>query len=355
MTKTYLHYAVAAAFCVASGIGNVAFADEITVNELEAAGTASRNDTIQTAQPLTVPATGDVIRVIGSIGLDEKNGLLAIPDVDFYSFQGRANDTVRIDIDGGSKTALDPLRSLDSLIAIFDPSGAILAQKNNVAIVEIDDGSLTRFDPWIEGIWLPATGRYTVAVTSDARYSDTTLRVFVDGGTTQGLTGPGGYLDTMVPSVANGRYTLVIEGVSATPAAPPPVVTPPPPVVTPPPPPVVTPAPPEVINVSIDVRPNAKSITTHANSHGKIPVAIKSSRQFDALKADRDSIKFGPLNGNGTTGKCNKHGADLLCHFDKHDAGFDEEDSMAVITGKINGKDFKGQGWAKVIPARTKD
>jgi hypothetical protein len=338
MIKTYLHYAVAAAFCVASGIGNVASAAEVPVNELEAAGTAGTNDTLATAQPLTIPATGDVLRVIGSIGYDDEKGLVAIPDVDFYSFQGREGDIVRIDIDGGSKLLEDPLRSLDSLIAIFDPNGVILAQKNNVALFEIDDGSLTRFDPWIEGILLPVTGKYTVGVTSDARYSDGTLRVFVNGGGTQGLTGPGGFVDTMVPSVANGRYALFIEGVSATPTAPPP------------------PAPaPVVLNVSIDVRPNATSITTHANSHGKIPVAIKSSSHFDALKADRDSIRFGPVNGNGTTGKCNKHGADLLCHFDKHDAAFGEEDSMAVVTGKINGKDFRGQGWAKVIPVRSKD
>jgi hypothetical protein len=340
MIKNYLSYAVAAAFFVASGIGNVAFADEIMVNELEAAGTAGANDTIQTAQPLTIGADGDIVKVIGSIGYDDEKGLLAIPDVDFYSFQGRAGDIVRIDIDGGSKTALDPLRSLDSLIAIFDANGVILAQKNNlVSLFEIDDGSLTRFDPWIAGILLPATGKYTVGVTSDARYSDTTMRVFLNGGGTQGLTGPGGFVDTMVPSVANGRYALFIEGVSATPAAPPPVA----------------PAPPEVLHVSIDIRPDARSITSHANSHGKIPVVIKTSSDFDALKADRDSIKFGPLNGNGTKGKCNKKGADLLCHFDKHDAGFNEEDTMGMVTGKINGKDFKGQGWAKVIPTRSKD
>jgi hypothetical protein len=339
MIKTYLHYAVAAAFFVASGIGSVAFAGEVTVNELEAAGTAGTNDTFATAQPITIGADGDIIKVIGSIGYDDEKGLLAIPDVDFYSFQGRAGDIVRIDIDEGSKLLEDPLRSLDSLIAIFDPNGVILAQKNNmVSLFEIDDGSLTRFDPWIEGIFLPTTGKYIVGVTSDARYSDASLRVFVNQGGTQGLTGPGGFVDNMVPSTANGRYSLFIEGVSATPTAPPP----------PPPAPVV-------LNVSIDIRPNAKSITTHANSHGKIPVAIKSSSQFNALNADLDSIKFGPPNGLGTTGKCNKNGADLLCHFDKHDAGFGEEDPMGMVTGKINGKDFKGQGWAKVIPVRSKD
>lgn len=346
MIKTYLHYAVAAAFCVASGIGNAAFAGEVTVNEVEAAGTAGANDTFASAQPITIGADGDIIKVIGSIGYDDEKGLLAIPDVDFYSFQGRAGDIVRIDIDEGSKLDLDPLRSLDSLIAIFDPSGVILAQKNNmVSLFEIDDGSLTRFDPWIEGIFLPATGKYIVGVTSDARYSDASLRVFVNQGGTQGLTGPGGFVDNMVPSTANGRYALFIEGVSATPTAPPP-----PPVVSPPPPPA-----PVVLHVSIDIKPGARSITTHANSHGKIPVAIKSSSQFNALNADLDSIKFGPPNGPGTKGKCNKNGVDLLCHFDKHDAGFREEDTMGMVTGTIGGKEFKGQGWAKVIPTRSKD
>jgi Bacterial pre-peptidase C-terminal domain len=335
MIKNYLSYAVAAAFLAASGISNVAFADAISVNELEAAGTAGTNDTLATAQKLTIGATGEIIQVIGTIGLEAEKGLLPIPDVDYYWFQGQAGDLVTIDLDGGSKTFSDPLRSLDSLIVIFDPNGVVLAQVNNAADGEFglgtdDPESIAKFDPRLKDIYLPVTGRYTVGVTSDAKYVDGTMRVFVDQGGTSG-NGTDGFRST---TVANGRYTLVISGVSV-------AQTPPPP--------------PAVLQVSIDIKPNAKSITTHANTHGKIPVAIKTSSQFDALKADRGSIKFGPLNGTGTTGQCNKNGTNLLCHFDKKDAGFGEGDTMGMVSGTIDGKPFEGKGWLKVIPVSSKE
>jgi hypothetical protein len=314
MIKNYLHYAVAAAFFVASGTGNVAFAE----NELEAAGTAGANDSMGSAQRLVIrESDGKKIEITGTIGFALKIDLVPIADVVFYSFQGRKGDVVKLDIDGGSKTSSDPLRGLDSLIAIFAPDGTVLAQKNDVLSSQIDEGSITRFDPWIENIFLPVNGIYTVGVTSDARYPDGSLRVFLPGGSTTPFVGN---------SVSNGTYKLIISGVS-----------------------------PSALQISIDIKPNAKSITTHANSHGKIPVALITSDEFDALKADRDSIKFGPPHGTGTIGRCNKNGADLLCHFDKGDAGFCEDDTEGMVTGTIGGMPFEGRGWLKVIPVSRKD
>jgi hypothetical protein len=247
------------------------------------------------------------VEVKGRIGLSEFGEPIA--DTDFYAFHGKAGDLVRLDIDGGIK-ATGTGRSLNSLIAIFRPDGTVLAQKNDVGLFDIDEGSIARFDPWLENIRLPADGVYTVGVTSDAMYPDRSMRVFLDQGQTSSFAGT-----NMLQ--ANGTYRLLIDGVSKT----------------------------ELMQqIGIDIKPNAKSITTHANSNGKIPVALITSAEFDALKADRDSIKFGPPNGSGTTGKCNKNGANLLCHFDKGDAG-----------GTIGGKPFQGRGWLKVIPVRSKD
>lgn len=319
MIKNYLRYAVATAFVVASGIGNIALAE----TELEAAGTAGSNDSFSSAQPLVFV---EKIEVVGTIGVLDKATRTPISDIDFYSFQGRKGDVLRIDIDGGIKTTSDPLRSLDSLIAIFKPDGTVLRQKNDLVLTSgevVDEGSLSRFDPWMEQILLPATGKYFVGVTSDARYSNGTMRVFLDQGSTAG-NGNDGFVPL---STSNGRYTLVIERVPA-----------------------------PTLQISIDIKPNAKSITTHANEHGKIPVALITSDEFDALKADLDSIRFGPPNGTGTTGRCNKNGANLLCHFEKKDAGFGEEDTEGMVTGTmIGGTPFEGRGWLKVIPVGKKD
>ena len=322
MIKNYLSYAVAAAFL---GLANVALAE----TELEPAGTAGTNDTIANAEELVFT---EKVEVTGTIGALSKSTVVPIPDIDFYWFQGRKGEVVRIDIDGGMKDRTDPLRSLDSLIAIFDQNGIVLKQKNDLSVLAgelIDEGSRSTFDPWIEKIFLPATGRYYVGVTSDASYpaptpgEPRTMRVFLNGGGTAGASGDGGFVPL---NVSNGRYTLVIER---------------------------TPAP--TIQIGIDIKPNAKSITTHANWNGKIPVVLKTSEEFDALKADQHTIKFGPPNRPGTIGRCNKNGKDLLCHFDKQDAGFSEGDTEGVVTGTIEGKPFEGSAWLKVIPVKREE
>jgi hypothetical protein len=94
------------------------------------------------------------------------------------------------------------------------------------------------------------------------------------------------------------------------------------------------------------------------------------------MKADRDSITFGPLDGIGTTGSCGKHRRDddddddddgdgkhmkdynkdrrpdLVCRFETRAAGFDESDTEGMIKGTIDGMPFEGRGWLKVIPVK---
>lgn len=315
MIKNYLSYAVAAAFIVASGIGNVAFAQ----TETEAAGTAGANDELVKAQHLQF--TDNKIQVTGTIGHPLRVPSVAMRDIDFYSFDAKKGDSVRIDIDGGMKNSTT-LRSLDSMVGIFTADGKLIRQKNDLVNGEIVDTpeSLTKADPWMNDVFLPSTGKYIVGVTSDATFSlfGNAMRVFEDGGTTKGPDGSDGFRNT---AVANGNYTLVIERVPA-----------------------------KSIQISIDIRPNARSITTHANANGKIPVALITSEDFNALKADRDSIRFGRVNGTGAKGHCNKHGVDLLCHFEKRDAGFDEDDTEGMVSGTIDGTPFEGIGWLKVLP-----
>ena len=311
MIKNYLSYAVAAAFFAASGTSNLAFAvDEEQPEQL--------NKPFNKPQLLIIDATKH-IEVKGRIGLSEFGA--AVPDTDFYAFHGKAGDPVRVDIDYGQKNGTG--RSLNSLIAIFNEDGTVLTQKNNVPLLQVDSpDSIGPLDPWTE-ITLPADGVYTVGVTSDAVYPTMprTMRTF----NTFGALTPFEGLDM---TQANGTYVLVIDGVSKT----------------------------ELMqHISIDIKPNARSITTHANWKGKIPVVLKTTSEFNALNADRDSIKFGPRGGDGTTGMCNKNGADLLCHFDKGKAGFAEDDTEGMVTGMIGGKPFQGTGWLKVIPVKSTD
>jgi hypothetical protein len=335
MIKNYLRYAVATAFFLASGASNVAFA----VLESE----DPRNDSISTAQRLVIGDSGK-IEVEGIIGIMSLG--TPVPDIDFYSFHGRAGATVTVDIDNGMKSGGS--RSLDSLIAIFAPDGTVLRQRNNVGVDEVDSPeSISTLDPRIEKVNLPVSGIYTVGVTSDATYPDRTMRVFLTGGSTT----------PYVPrSTSNGSYKLIIE-----------VVAPP------------------VLQIGIDIKPGAKKIAKiNPQSKRKIRVALLSSSDFDALKADRDSITFGPVDGAGTSGSCGKHGKhddddddgsdndddgkngkdgkdvdrngypDLVCRFEIRAAGFDESDTEGMIKGTIGGMAFEGRGWLKVIPVKKK-
>jgi hypothetical protein len=238
MIKNYFRYtAVAAVFSLASGISNVAFA----VLESE----SPPNDSISTAQALVIGDSGR-IEVEGIIGIDTVG--TPVPDVDFYSFYGRAGDTVTVNIDDGIKSP--ERRSLDSLIAIFAPDGTVLRQRNNVGDGEVDfPESISPLDPRIEKVNLPVSGTYTVGVTSDATYPDGTMRVFLTGGSTT----------PYVPrSTANGSYKLIIEVVA-----------------------------PQLLQISIDIKPRAKKIgrlyeperetKINPQSKKKIKVALLSS------------------------------------------------------------------------------
>jgi hypothetical protein len=310
MIKNYLQYAVAAAFGLAAGISNVA-AFEVERD--------TPNDSIATAQRLIIGAERriEVKGVIGNLAGD------IVPDVDFYSFHGQASDSVRIDIDDGIKSTG---RSLNAMIAIFRPDGTVLAQKNDMpSSRDVDKGSISRFDPHLENILLPVSGIYTVAVTSD-NPGGSPVRVFL----------PGGSVTPFVTStVSNGSYLLVIEGVS-----------------------------PSMLQISIDIKPGATSIAPiNPKSKGKIPVALISADNFDALKADRDSIRFGPPNEAGAAGRCGKEGEDvngdgrldLVCHFETQETGIDGTDTEGVVSGTIGGMPFEGRGWLKIVPVRKQD
>lgn len=310
MIKKYLHYAVAAAFLVTSGIGTAAFAEV----ETEAPGAAGTNDTVSTAQRLVIGSNGSVV-VTGQIGTSDPLPAPAVPDVDFYYFDGTEGNIVTIDIDKAWKAAGGG-RSLDTWIAILDKDLKVLRQIDDASSLDVDSARV--FDARLDEVVLPVTGRYYVGVTSAPRQ-------FQDGGTVAPFVNR---------TLANGTYTLIISGVTP---------------------------PPSVQYITIDIRPGTDGkAPINLKSKGNIPVALLSSKDFNAVKADRASIKFGPPNRSGTPGRCANEGedvdgdgyADLVCHFDTQASGFNADDEEGIVKGTIEGREFQGRGYLKMLPKR---
>jgi hypothetical protein len=313
MIKNYLQYAVAAAF-FASATGNLAFAQAV---EQEA------NDVFGSSQRLVIDASKR-IEVQGIIGTNVPLNMGAsIPDVDFYSFFGQANDVVTINIDDAWKSSTTDARSLDSVIAIYGPNDFPMRTMDDVAPGAEDQPQtpLSRRDPRLDEVLLPATGVYTVGVTS-------TGRTFLPDG-------------TVTPFVArssgtNGSYKLIISGVS-----------------------------PSKQVIGIDIRPGTDRIARlNPKSKGDITVALLSSATFDALKVDRGSLTFGSTGDEQSLERCARRGynvdrdparlRDLICQFDIQKANFEEGDEEGVLRGTIGGLPFEGKGWLKVIAVKRK-
>ena len=308
MRKHTLHNAVRIAFLGASLVAGVAHGDDET----------EPNQPIASAQALVT--IGGTANDKGSVTVNAVLGNLVgapVGDLDFYSFDGQEGDVVTVDIDGGMGGA----RSVDTIVAIFGPAPGykLLRQDDDVPSYDpIDPGSADRRDARIDNFRLPATGTYTVGVSSYPRR-------FTDGG---GLT------SNSLNYYSNGDYTLIISGVS-----------------------------PPVLQINIDIKPGDDDSAAPINpkSKGKIPVALLSSATFNALTVKVDSLRFGPTGSEASASSCGKGGEDvnsdglldLVCHFDNQSAGFSQTDEEGVVKGKTDGGHaFEGRGRLKVVPAK---
>ncbi len=148
-------------------------------------------DPISSSQLVSIPSS-DPISITGVLGT---MGEPAVADLDFYSFQGTAGDTVSIDIDNGDGGA----QSVDTVIALFGPgpSFRLLAENDDSPLDSpIDPGSISRLDSVITSFTLPESGVFTVGVSNYPR-------IFISGGDVRNPT-----------FVQNGDYTLIISGVT---------------------------------------------------------------------------------------------------------------------------------------------
>lgn len=116
------------------------------------------------------------------------------------------------------------------------------------------------------------------------------------------------------------------------------------------------------LHILLDIKPGSASVAPiNPKAKGAVPVALLSSKDFNALDVDVSTLTFGRAGTEKSFRRCGKDGEDvnadglpdLVCHFDNEVAAFQRGDSVGVAKGKTkDGKAFKGTGDLKVVPEK---
>ena len=277
------------------------------------------NFPIATPQALTMDNTGSAT-VTGYIG---------DADADVYAFEAKAGSDVIFDIDNGIQSDGS---GVDTYLTLLGPAPTHIWLDGKDDADAMDAGSISPYDSYIK-YRIPADGTYYVAVTGAPNN-------LADGGKFVGGSGN-----------TQGTYTLIISGVL--------------PLQNEEPTPDPTPDPtPQIQSINIDIKPGRSRITRiDPASKRSIPVALLSSKDFDATNVDLNSLTFGSTGDEQSLQKCNRRGfdvsgdglPDLICHFNNHRAGFVLTDDHATVKGMTkDGTQFEGSGPLKVIPYKRK-
>lgn len=305
--------AIAGAFLAAYAANGAA----LTVDEVEP------NSSVAQAQLLEIDASRSVT----------VSGQLEDGGVDIYSFWAKEGDVVTFDVDGDG--------SIDTWMTVLLPASALTvgASVDDSTLPVVDPGSSTSLDPYIENYRIPATGVYFVAVTALPNPGVFPYLPVLDGGVLN-----------VAPGNAAGSYTLILSNVSPQETQPDPA-----------PDPAPDPVPPgQVQQISIDVKPGRGMIVRldPKSRHG-IPVALLSSKDFNALSVDVSSLTFGRTGDEESLRKCHGRGIyvnrdrrpDLVCEFGNDMAQFELGDNEGIVRGRTkDGTAFEGRGMLKVIP-----
>ena len=284
-----------------------------TISEIE------QNQTIGTSQYVTTnDKVIDISAALGTVGATvtvntsrgSYTGLAPTDDLDVYSFYAQAGDVVTLDIDHG----IGGQQNVDTNLAVFDSNGKILRVNDDAD--SVDAGSTSTLDARIDNFKVPVSGIYYVGVSGYPRF-------FNDGGT------------VTAPSSASGDYELIVSGVS-----------------------------PAVHQITLEVKPGSSDrAPINPKSNGKIPVALLSDSQFNAMEIDPATVTFGSSGNEASLSKCDPSGQDvngdglldLVCHFDNQKSNFRISSLEGVARGKTSkGVAFEGHGPLKVLPSLTK-
>lgn len=335
MTKNRFKWsAMTAAFVAASLAGSVALAaqPEVECNNpaIEDTGAIAMNpDTGNPYIQSLSPDGSGVAAVDGTILNSAVNpcGALSLwRDLDFYSFQAKANKDLSLVISRVYET-----NKTIANLALFGPDDygnprALLTQ-----LYYNSAGTNNAF--WDASFNFSTThdGTYYVAVSSFPTY------FYSDMGHVALLNSYYDPNSAKYPTV--GHYTLTVSGIESS-----------------------------VMTIGIDIKPGNNNVTVvdasgqsagfRGKAQGSIPVALLSGKDFKPMDVDQSSLRFGKTGTENTWVSCNGgHGKDLngdgvpdlVCHFDLSQAGFDLIDNQAILTGKADGVDFKGTGWMKIM------
>jgi len=124
------------------------------------------NDTIAEANPLAVPADGSTVVIKAEIGTTRQTRNLVdrSEDVDIYSFNLEAGQTIILDVDGGGTGDAGVAGSLlDNILRIFDAEGTELAIVENAGAP--DEVFQANGDAYIE-FTAPETGTYYAGISN---------------------------------------------------------------------------------------------------------------------------------------------------------------------------------------------
>ncbi|MEN8169527.1 MAG: hypothetical protein ABFS08_04820 [Pseudomonadota bacterium] len=290
------------ACCACIGMASNAFA----ISEVES------NDSIPTAQTLAPASSHSIDGVMGVIGESTHD------DLDYFAFHANAGDVLDVDIDNGYGGA----GYVNTIIAIFDESGTLLRMNDNAD--SLDEGSISIADSRIDAFVAPASGIYTVGVSTFPRFFNLDGNTSVDSRyARRGSINP------------TGDYTLNLSGMTD-----------------------------GIKQINIEIKPgNNKLAPLNPRSKGKIPVAIMGSNDFDVDNIDQNSLTFGSSGSENSLNKCQKVTRDInndgygdkLCHFENRAAGFRSGDIEGILMGTTNGgTDFVGRSILKVVPSKRK-
>lgn len=266
------------------------------------------NDNFNQPQALEV-GPGGAVTVLGTI----QNASPLSPDFDYYSFEGRKDDLITVDIDATTG-------GLDSVLHLFDPDGVMRLM--SMYTDPADPGSAPvpgyteTFDASLQFL-LDKTGVWKVVVTAEPAIYNVLTGTFI------------------MRAFTNGSYTLIVSGLTPTTTT-------------------------EQVHIEIKPGSNGRG-PINPKAKGEIPVALLSNVDtgFDPFQVDEASLRFGRTGTEASFVRCLKTGKDFngdgrldrVCHFDNEKSGFTWRDTIGTVTGTKGGKPFEGRGDLKVVPA----
>ena len=200
------------------------------------------NDNFNQPQKLEI-GSGGAVTVLGAI----QNTSQFSPDFDFYSFDGRKDDVITVDIDGTTG-------GLDAVLHLFDPDGemrlySIYTDPADQGSTPVPGGWGETLDPMLQQFSLDKTGVWKIAVTAYPA-------VMIDG-------------SFFMQADTSGSYTLIVSALRPTTTT---------------------------EQVHIEIKPGSKQrAPINPKAKGEIPVALLSNLDtgFDPFQVDEASLRFG--------------------------------------------------------------